>query len=414
MGELTHSTTELARAALRFSWSLPLFGAQQLVNMVAPLKAAQAMNNVSAAMEENLRGWLHTAFTTGVGLQVDLLGGLVASSAQTDASTAKEPPAGGWGPMPYNVVVPQKQAPLSIQPLPISADYPFERNYLDVFGSKMHYIDVGSGDPILMLHGNPTWSYIWRNIIPYLQPLGRCIAPDLIGYGRSDKPDINYRWQDQVRYLEHFIEKMNLRNITLVLHDQGSGLGFHYAMRHQNNVKAIAFFESIIRPYPWNSFSTPEFREIFRKFRSGGVGGEGWQMLVENNMFIEQLLPQAAGRQLTETEMNYYREPFIKKESRLPVWQFPRETPIGGEPPDVWQAVSTYSQRLQQSPIPKLLLYAEPGALVTAEHLEWARQRIRNLKTVYVGSGSHFIQESSPHEIGREIAAWITDLRMRR
>ena len=274
----------------------------------------------------------------------------------------------------------------------------------------MHYIEQGIGDPILLLHGNPTWSYIWRNIVPHLSPLGRCIAPDLIGYGRSDKPDIEYRWRDHVRYLEGFIEAMGLRNITLVLHDQGSGLGFHYAMRHEDNVRAIAFFEAIVKPYPWDQFSTPEFREIFRRFRTGGVGGEGWQLLVEQNMFIEQLLPQAAGRRLTEKEMGYYREPFRTPASRLPVWRFSLETPIGGEPPDVWQAVAAYSERLQSSPLPKLMLYATPGALLTAEHVAWCQQRIRSLESVHLGPGLHFLQESSPHRIGREVARWYRNL----
>ena len=135
------------------------------------------------------------------------------------------------------------------------------------------------------------------------------IAPDLIGFGRSDKPNIEYSWFDHARYVEEFIAVLGLKNITLVVHDQGSALGFHYASRHADNIKGIAFFEAIIRPFPWDEFSTPEFRELFRHFRTGGVGGEGWQMIVEQNMFIEQLLPQAAGRPLSEKEMNFYREP---------------------------------------------------------------------------------------------------------
>ena len=274
----------------------------------------------------------------------------------------------------------------------------------------MHYITAGSGDPILLLHGNPTWSYIWRNIIPHLSPLGRCIAPDLIGYGRSDKPRIDYSWFDHARYLHAFIEALDLRNVTLVLHDQGSGLGLHWAMRHPHRVKAIAFFEALIRPFTWENFSTPEFRELFRAFRSGGVGGQGWQMIVEQNMFIEQLLPQAAGRPLSEREMDFYREPFRTRESRVPVWRFPRETAIGGEPRDVWQAVSEYSERLQRSDLPKLMLYATPGALLTQEHVQWAQRNIRNLRSVDIGPGSHFLQESSPHRIGREIADWCRGL----
>ncbi len=292
----------------------------------------------------------------------------------------------------------------------ISADYPFQAHYLEVHGSKMHYIDEGSGAAILFLHGNPTWSYLWRNVIPHLTSVGRCIAPDLIGYGKSDKPAIEYRWVDHVRYLEGFIQKLNLKNITLVLHDQGSGLGFHYAMRNESNVKGIAFLESIVRPYAWNEFSTPEFREIFKQFRSGGVGGQGWQMIVDQNFFIEQLLPLAAGRPLSAQEMNYYREPFKDPQSRLPIWRLPRETPIGGEPPDVWDAVASYSARLGQSNVPKLMLYATPGALLTRDNVNWSKRNIKNLQSIYIGPGSHYLQESSPHRIGKEIASWFKSL----
>jgi len=354
-------------------------------------------------------------------------------NAPSAAAQTQAQPASGWGPMPWpaptmpdppQAAAPAQAPPSSSQPASapasapspsmaepnISPDYPYAPHYVDVLGSRMHYIEQGSGSTILLLHGNPSWSYIWRNIIPYLSPLGRCIAPDLIGFGRSDKPQIEYLWRDHARYVKAFIEALDLRDITLVLHDQGSGLGFHYAMHHQENINAIAFFEAIVRPYPWDKFSTPEFREIFRKFRTGGVGGEGWQMIVEQNMFIEQLLPQAAGRQLSEKEMNYYREPFRTRESRFPIWQFPRQTPIGGEPRDVWEAVSEYSERLQRSEIPKLMLYATPGALLTQEHVTWCQQNINNLQSVFIGPGLHFLQESSPHRIGREIAAWYRNL----
>ncbi|MGC2696633.1 MAG: haloalkane dehalogenase [Candidatus Angelobacter sp.] len=333
------------------------------------------------------------------------------------------PAASGWGPMPYPVPVPDPPrgsapngspeptaaAPAIGEP-DISPDYPFRPNYVGVLGSRMHYIEQGNGNPILLLHGNPSWSYIWRNIIPHLSPLGRCIAPDLIGFGRSDKPRIEYLWRDHARYLEAFIQALDLRDITLVLHDQGSSLGFHYAMHHQANVNAIAFFEAIPRPFPWNQFSTPEFRELFRRFRTGGEGGEGWQMIVDKNMFIEQLLPQAAGRPLSEKEMNFYREPFRTAQSRIPVWRFPRQTAIGGEPRDVWDATSKYSESLQRSEMPKLMLYATPGALLTQEHVMWCRQSINNLQSVFIGPGLHFLQESSPHRIGQEIASWYRNL----
>jgi haloalkane dehalogenase len=319
-------------------------------------------------------------------------------------------PGRGWGAMPFPVIVPPRHAPAYASDDEISSDYPFEPNFVDILGARMHYIDVGTGDPILLLHGNPTWSYMWRNIIPHLVRYGRCIAPDMVGYGRSSKPDIEYRWRDHRQYLDAFVAKLNLRNITLVLHDQGSSLGFHYAMQRERSIRRIACFESILRPYSWESFSTAQFRTVFRAFRTGGVGGLGWRILVDQNAFIEELLPQGSLRQLSEEEMDYYREPFVAPRSRVPIWQFPRQTPIGGEPVDVWQAASEYSAWLTNTRVPKLLLFANPGALVTAEHLAWATRQLPNLTTVDIGTGSHFLHETCPHMIGREIARWFESL----
>ena len=451
---------DFAKSLFSFSWAMSLFGIQQTLNLMRPSKVAEAFDNVTQATEGEMSDALKAAFRAGDNLQrelVDLTLGILTGQslnpdgvikmssdvmrqsnevvqqgirmasgmAQRSAETASQytqalphnsqRASSGWGPMPGSGAATASSQSQPAQPAygaepDISPDYPFKPHYIDVFGSKMHYIDEGSGETILFLHGNPTWSYLWRNVIPHLTRLGRCIAPDLIGFGLSDKPEIEYRWFDHVRYLEGFIEEMGLKRITLVLHDQGSGLGFHYAMRHENNVRGIAFFEAIVRPYAWDEFSTPEFREIFRTFRTGGVGGAGWKLIVEQNFFIEQLLPQAAGRTLTEREMNYYREPFKDPISRIPIWRFPRETPIGGEPQDVWNAVSQYSRKLQRSELPKLMLYATPGALLTKENVAWCKQNIRSLQSVFLGPGSHFLQESSPHRIGREVAAWYSSL----
>ena len=385
---------ELTKSMLSASWALSLFGIRQGLNLVRPSRAAQAFDDVTAAATGEFGGLLRETFKAGDSLQrglVDLTFGMLSGGSFTPTEGE------GKGPLPREQGAVERD---------ISPEYPFRSHYVDVFGSRMHYLDEGAGDTILLLHGNPTWSYLWRNIIPYLSPHARCLAPDLIGYGRSDKPPIEYRWFDHASYLEEFIARMGLRDITLVLHDQGSGLGFHYAMRHEANVRGIAFMEAIVRPFPWEEFSTPEFRDLFRVFREGDVGSQGWQMIVEQNFFIEQLLPQAAGRPLTEREMSFYREPFPDAASRRPVWRFPRETPIGGEPPDVWSAATEYSRRLQASALPKLMLYAEPGALLTPENVEWCRRNIKNLDSVFLGAGSHYLQESSPHRIGREIARW--------
>lgn len=386
---------DITQSMLRFSWAMSLFGVQQMANLLTPSRAAKAFEDVTQAAEGELGQMLKGAFRAG--------------DAALGSMPGIQQRGRGAGPGPGSAPGQAPNAPSFAEPN-ISPDYPYEPRFAEVFGSRMHYIEAGTGDPILFLHGNPTWSYLWRNVIPHLSSLGRCIAPDLIGFGRSGKPSLEYTWFDHSRYLDQFIETLGLENITLVLHDQGSGLGFHYARRHERNIKAIAFMEAIIRPYPWDEFSTPEFRELFRLFRTGDVGGQGWQMIVEQNMFIEQLLPQAAGRPLTEREMNFYREPFRTRESRIPIWQFPRQTPIGGEPRDVWNVVSEYSEWLQRSALPKLMLYVEPGALITAPHAEWAMRNIRNLQSVFIGQGSHFVQESSPNRIGREVAGWYRSL----
>jgi haloalkane dehalogenase len=239
----------------------------------------------------------------------------------------------------------------------ISAEFTFESNYLEVLGSQMHYIDEGEGDTILFIHGNPTSSYLWRNIIPYVEPYGRAIAVDLIGMGKSDKPDIGYRFVDHAKYLEAFIEKLDLNNITLVVHDWGSALGFNYAMQNEDNVKGIAFMEAFLMPLTWNGF--PEnVKEIFQTIRTPE---SGYDLIVNKNFFVEQLLPNAILRNLTEEEMNQYREPFKTVESRKPTWVWPNEIPIDGKPADVHKIVTDYNQWLQETELPKLLFYAYPG-----------------------------------------------------
>ncbi len=289
----------------------------------------------------------------------------------------------------------------------ISADFPYQSHYISVHGSKIHYVDVGAGDPILFLHGNPTSSYLWRNIIPYLTSLGQCIAPDLIGMGKSDKPDIEYRFFDHVKYIEGFVEQMELKNVTLVIHDWGSGLGFHYARGHENNVKGIAFMEAILMPIPsWDLF--PEkVRGAFKAFRTADVG---WDMIINENRFIEQVLPGSIVRKLSETEMNHYREPFKNPSSRKPVWRWPNELPIEGSPADVVTAVTAYNEWLQQSELPKLLFYATPGAILSETIVKWCKKNLKNLTTVDIGTGLHFLQEDNPHLIGQELAHWYKSI----
>jgi len=284
----------------------------------------------------------------------------------------------------------------------ISSAFPFESKFIDVHGSKMHYIEEGEGDPILFLHGNPTSSYLWRNIIPHMIPHGRCIAPDLIGMGKSDKPDLDYRFVDHSKYVNGFIEAMGLKNVTLVIHDWGSALGFHYAMEHEANVKGIAFMEAIFKPQHWSEFPK-DFKMGFKLMRTPGIG---WFMINVMNAFVKQILPQAIARDLAPEAQSYYEQPFQTIASRKPLRVWPCEIPIDGTPSDVHEIVSSFSEKLQKSQMPKLLFYAQPGGIIDAKGLAWCKEKLPNLKTVDIGKGIHFIQEDNPHKIGEELAAW--------
>ena len=288
----------------------------------------------------------------------------------------------------------------------ISADFPFASHYVDVHGSKMHYIDEGKGDPILFLHGNPTSSYLWRNIIPYLSPHGRCIAPDLIGMGKSDKPPLHYRFFDHVKYIDGFIDALGLQNITLVIHDWGSGIGFHYAHRYEKNIKAIAFMESMLHPIKWDDFPM-DFKIGFKLMRMPFVG---WLMISVMNVFVKKILPQATPRQLSKEEKRRYAEPFPTISSRRPVRQWPLEIPIEGSPRDVHDVISAYNKWLQKTEIPKLLFHATPGGLIVAKDVAWCNKNMKNLTTVDIGEGLHFVQEDNPHAIGEALSKWYIGL----
>lgn len=289
---------------------------------------------------------------------------------------------------------------------PISTDFPFNSRYIGIHGSKIHYIEEGSGDPILFLHGNPTSSYLWRNIIPYLVPHGRCIAPDLIGMGKSDKPNLEYRFFDHLKYIEEFIRKLDLSNITLVIHDWGSALGFHYAMRNESNMKGIAFMEALLKPMNWDDFPS-DFKMGFKLMRTPGVG---WFMIGAMNVFVTQILPKAVVRKLSAEEMNYYNAPYKTVKSRKPVRQWPSEIPIDGKPEDVYEVIKNYNQKLQESELPKLLFYATPGGLINDKTVNWCTQNLKNLKVVDIGDGIHYLQEDNPHVIGEELAKWYKTL----
>jgi haloalkane dehalogenase len=289
----------------------------------------------------------------------------------------------------------------------ISSEFSFEAHYVQVKGSRMHYVDEGEGDPILFLHGNPTSSYLWRNIIPYATLHGRTIALDLIGMGKSGKPDIDYRFENHAEYLEAFIDELKLTNITLVVHDWGSALGMDFARRNPERVKGIVFMEAIVPP----AMPIPSYEamggggEFFRNVRTPGVGEE---MILQNNMFVEVVLPEMGTvRKLTDAERQAYRAPYPTPESRKPTLIWPRELPIAGEPADVMEIIERNGAWLHESSIPKLMFYAEPGAFGGPEVATYFAENLKNIETNYVGPGYHYIQEDHPHLIGRQLADWL-------
>ena len=289
---------------------------------------------------------------------------------------------------------------------PIPAAMPCESRFVEVEGSRIHYVEEGSGDPVVFIHGNPTSCYLWRNVMPHLVSDARCLALDLIGMGRSDKPDLDYRLVDHARYVDGFIAALGLERLTLVLHDWGSALGFHYARRHEENVRGIAFMEAIVRPLTWDEWPRT-VRGLFQQFRTPQIG---WDLVVNRNAFVEQVLPEAVMRKLTDEEMTRYREPFTDPGTRRPVWRWPNEIPVDGKPADVAALVGEYSAWLGVSPVPKLLLHARPGAILRKDLVAWCRDNVRNLTAVDIGPGLHFVQEDRPQEIGEAIRAWYRGL----
>ncbi|MGH7905415.1 MAG: haloalkane dehalogenase, partial [Candidatus Binataceae bacterium] len=286
----------------------------------------------------------------------------------------------------------------------ISAVDPYPRKWLDSAGATMAYVDTGGiGDPIVFLHGNPTSSYLWRNVIPHLTPHARCLAPDLAGMGDSGKaPDGSYRFADHVRYLDRWFAALNLgrRKVTLAVHDWGSALGFNWARRNPAAIKGIAYMEAIVWPLKWSDWNA-QSRPLFQSLRSEA----GEELILRRNVFIERILPGSITRKLSGDEMEAYRRPFLAAgESRRPMLTWPREIPIDGEPADVAAIVDEYGKWLAHNQIPKLFINADPGAILVGAQREFCR-KWPNQREIAV-KGIHFIQEDSPHEIGEAIAEW--------
>ena len=290
------------------------------------------------------------------------------------------------------------------------SDAPFSterlsKQYKTVAGKQMAYHQVGEGNPVVFLHGNPTSSYLWRNIIPHVSTKARCIAPDLIGQGDSDKLDDvspgTYRFVDHREYLDGLLDQLDLGDqVTFVIHDWGSALGFDWAYRHQDRVAGIAYMEGIVTPISWENFDEGG-RRVFQGFRSPA----GEEMVIEKNIFVERVLPSAVLRGLTEEEMVVYREPFLDPQHRRPTLTWPTEIPIEGEPADVVAIVEQYAAWLATSDVPKLFVNADPGSILTGPQRDFCRTWPN--QTEVTVSGAHFIQEDSPHEIGQAISDWL-------
>ena len=286
----------------------------------------------------------------------------------------------------------------------------FEKHFKVVNGKRLAYIEEGHGDPIVLLHGNPTSSYLWRNVIPELTASGRVIAPDLIGQGDSEKLSVSegpgrYTFEVAYEYLVGLLSELDAeQNVVLVGHDWGSALGFHWARNHPDLVRGIAYMEALVSPVEWSEW--PEAaRGIFQGFRSE----KGEDLVLTRNLFVEAVLPNSVIRKLTDEEMDHYRAPFSAPDDRQPTLNWPRQIPIDGEPVEMVQLVSEYGRWLEESvTLPKLFINAEPGSILVGRQREYCRSW-PNQKEVTV-PGKHFVQEDSPSKIGKAIAEWLKGL----
>ena len=286
---------------------------------------------------------------------------------------------------------------------------PTTQQFAKVNGKRIAYLEAGAGDPIVLLHGNPTSSFLWRNIIPELEGCGRVIAPDLIGQGDSEKLPASegadrYSFEVAFDYLDGLLRELDAnQNITLVIHDWGSGLGFHWARLHPESVKGIAYMEAIVMPMTWEDW--PESaRGIFQGFRSP----KGEDLVLERNMFVEAVLPSSIIRDLSDEEMAAYRAPFDSPEHRQPTLNWPRQIPINGEPPHMVELVDAYATFMAKTDIPKLFINADPGSILVGKQRDFCRTWPN--QTEVTVKGLHFVQEDSPQEIGQAVAAWHAGL----
>jgi pimeloyl-ACP methyl ester carboxylesterase len=288
--------------------------------------------------------------------------------------------------------------------MPQSARYPFRSRYADLFGSKIHYIEEGSGRAFLFLHGNPTWSYLWRNVIPPIAERGRCIAPDLIGFGRSDRPDIGYTFREHYRYVEGFIEELQLKDFVLVGHDWGGVLGFYYALNYRANVSGIAFMESFPFTLEWKDFP-PAFRKALKLFRTPELGKF---LIMRMNLFVKRVIPAGVDMDIPKSVLHRYLEPFPTARSRYPVYVFPNELPIRGRRNTTYREIEWVEKSLPDISCPVLLLTCTPGGIIGKARAAWLAERIGDLTVKDIGHGIHYMQEDNPAGIADAIVKWAT------
>lgn len=294
-----------------------------------------------------------------------------------------------------------------LPPVEIREDLSYDYRSVDVLGSKMSYFEDGEGENVLLIHGNPTSAYLWRNIVPNVADAHRAIAVDLIGMGRSEKPDIGYKFADHYRYFEGFIEALGLEDVTLVGHDWGATLAWEYARRNPDRVRRLAFMEGVLPP----TFPKPSYEsmgeELGNMFRSFNDAVKGPELVVEANMFVEQVFPGFVNRPLGEKAMSVYRAPFVDKADRQLTLTWPREIPIAGDPPSNVEMLNEIAGFMGTTEMPVLFVYVDPGVVAPPEVVGWYTERISNVETAYVGRGLHFFQEDHPEATGRALADWM-------
>lgn len=293
-----------------------------------------------------------------------------------------------------------------LPPPVISEAMTLTQKTIPVLDSTMAYLEAGEGAPVLFIHGNPTSSFLWRNVMPHVADTHRAIAVDLIGMGASGKPDISYNYADHYAYLAAFIEALDLHGVTLVVHDWGAALGWDYARRNPSRISRIAFMEGVLPPaFPASGYEAMgEVGQVLKAMRDPA---QGHQLVIEGNMFVEQMLPGFVNRSLGDEAMERYRAPFLDKEDRLPTLMWPRELPIGGEPAETTAMMQAVAAFMAETEMPTLLIYAEPGVLVPPQAVGWYTAHMRNLETAFAGQALHFLQEDQPDAIGRALDNWL-------